>query len=218
MNKTFSAFFLLLVLLSCEKEEEFNIYSYDGEYPRNMDGSRIKTYNPEVKGEWGEIDIQFNGHPWNHAPYVGRNISGYYPSQTVTGEREVGVSIYSLLTNTPVEPCVSEQFSLHVPLKPGRVDLNQRVKMVPPQEEYRFAKFISVNCDAGKDRYGLNLDKASTANVISFDETTNKLEVWFDVYFKIKTRNSDFGPIYPTHIHLRGTVKGTVEWEPAPAS
>lgn len=204
MKKSANLFLYLLLFLlafSCnEKEEEFNIYSYNGAYPRNKDGSVIKTYTPEIIG--GEIDAQFNGHPWNHTPYLGVSVTEWNPPRVSENEQTIDLLINSYLTYGHIMPCLLESFSFRTPLKEGVVFVNESIGL-----QYETARFLTINCDAGKDKYKLDKKKNNTISIVSYDKNTRELRAEFDVSFVIKDRNSDFGPIYPKHVHIKGKIK-----------
>lgn len=113
--KNICLYLLLFLSLACKKEENFNRYTYNGAYPRNMDGSRIRTYTPEIHG--GEIQVKFNGHSWNHAPYLSLHASEINPPFTSSDKLEI--NLYSLLTFTHIDPCVLETLHITIPLKKG---------------------------------------------------------------------------------------------------
>lgn len=117
--KKIGLYLLLLLMLACKKEEEFNPYDYDGEYPRSINGNRIKTYSLEIHG--GVIEVQFNGHNWNHAPYLWIQAHEMNLPITNNGSQELSISIGSLLTFGHLDACVSEFFHLQIPLKEGLV-------------------------------------------------------------------------------------------------
>ena len=194
--------FLLLALSCKEKEEVFNIFTYNGAYPRNMDGSVIKTYTPEIIG--GDIDAQFNGHTWNHAPYLRVYAAEWNRGLTLGSKQELEVLIHSILTIDKVSPCILENFYFRIPLKTGIVPVNESIGAV---------SFTSINCDAGKDDYKLDKNKNNTINIIGYDKDTRELKAEFDVNFVIKDRNSNFGPIYPEHIHIKGKIKAVATRE-----
>lgn len=208
MKKVFTCFFLLLVF-ACREDKNFDPYSYDGNYPRNIDGSEIKTYTPNIIG--GKIEAYFNGHSWNHAPFLSVNVSRFDPPKTISGESEVIITISPMLTATPIEPCLMETFLVRAPLKIAAISLNDFSKL--NEQEYASVKFTSMNCDAGKDQYVLDRQNSSVVKVLSYDETTKELRAEFDVYFTISERNSDFGPIYPEKVHISGNIEAVVKSE-----
>lgn len=205
--KNLMILFFLFLAFSCKEEKKFDPFSYNGSYPRNLDGSEIKIYTPNILG--GKIDAYFNGHSWNHAPFLAVYANRFDPPATVTNETEVMISISSMLTATPIEPCLLETFLVRAPLKVGSIDLNDFSKLNPL--EYASVKFTSINCDAGKDQYVLDRQRSNKVNILNYDANTNLIKADFDVHFTIQERNSDFGPIYPEHVHLRGTIEATVK-------
>ncbi len=194
---------LILLLVGCRKEQEpFRPYAYDGEYPATMTGERIKTYVPEKRG--GEINVFFNGHSWNHAPYLSLNAHEMDLSVTNNGEVQLSIDIATLLTNEPIDACIFETLHIQIPLARGRFTFT---KELPLNGEIS-ARFYSINCDAGKDNYVVNHSATSSwIDVKRYDTVSRALEAEFDLSFVIKERNYAFGPIYPTHVHMRGTIK-----------
>lgn len=69
------------------------------------------------------------------------------------------------------------------------------------------ASFYSINCTMSKDHYQLDLTKTRWLDIKRYHKTTRGLEAEFDMNFIIQTRNSDFGPIYPKHVNLKGKIK-----------
>ena len=69
------------------------------------------------------------------------------------------------------------------------------------------AQFYTVNCDAGKDTYIVDPSSKSWVDIKRYDTTSRVLEAEFNISFLIKERNYQFGPIYPTHVNLRGRLK-----------
>lgn len=200
MKHTLLYVFFLLVF-SCKEDEEFRPYAYDGAYPVRMDGSRIQTYTPEKHG--GEFDVQFNGHTWNHAPYLALYASEMPPSVSVIGETQLSIGIHSLLTFGHIDPCIFENLSLRIPLKTGRYVFG---KDIPESAEVN-AHFSSINCDAGKDYYRPDPSKSSWVDVTRYDAGSRALEAEFNLSFLIKDKNLDFAPIYPQHVNLKGKIK-----------
>ncbi|MCF0072200.1 hypothetical protein LZD49_17090 [Dyadobacter sp. CY261] len=203
---TRSLFFLLLTLgLACKdgKEKAFDPWTYDGEYPQSMNGDKIKTYIPEIQG--GEIDARFNGHTWDHAPFLETTAHIWNPPNSVSDQQEISISIQSLLTRAHIEPCIFESFYFRVPLKIGRLSLNEYASGM--QYEYNVTDFTSMNCDAGKDHYKLNAGKQSWVEITSYDSTTREIQATFEVSYQMEDRNSDFGPIYPEHVNIQGRIK-----------
>jgi len=203
MKKPAELFLYLLFLLafSCkEKEEEFNIFFYDGAYPRNMDGTVIKTYTPEIIG--GEIEAKFNGHKWNHAPYLVVQATDMEHYRSKDGERRISVSIGSMMDHGYPGACIFESYSFNIPPGVGVTQVNKSIG-----SSLEDARFTSINCDAMKDHYKLDKNKPNTINVISYDQNSRELRAEFDVSFVIKERNSNFGPIYPKHVRIQGRIK-----------
>lgn len=203
---TNSLFFILLCLgVACndEKDKAFDPWTYDGEYPRSMTGDKIKTFDPEIKG--GEIDARFNGHAWNHAPFLATTANIWNPPKSVSGQQEISIGIQSLLTYVDIESCVFESFYFRIPLRIGRISLNKYASGMP--YEYNVTDFTSVNCDAGKDHYKLNLSKQSWVEITSYDRATREVEATFDVSYQMEGRNSNFAPVYPEHVHIQGRIK-----------
>jgi hypothetical protein len=190
----------LFFILSCKKDEKFDLYNYEGEYPRSMDGSVIKTYTPEILG--GTIEAKFNGHSWNHAPYLRIRAAEINSPFTKSGDQELNISIGSLLTNQPIESCVVESIFIQMPLKEGIYKLSDGY-----YEKGVGAVFRSVNCDVGKDEYQINLGKENWVNLKWYNKNTRELEAEFHLNFLIKVRNSNFGPIYPKEVKLTGSTK-----------
>lgn len=205
MSKPIS-FLLLFVLLSCKKEE-FNIYYYDGEYPKKMDGHRIDTFSPEISG--GEISIFYNGHAWNHAPFLKLITKERNPPKSVFGVREIEVTVFhSLDAPSVIGGCLVETLNIQCPLKEGKFDLNTLSKVV--DHEYNTIFYSTINCDAGKDHYKLNMEKTNFVEIVRFEEGSREIEITVDVNFKMSRRNPNFGPVYPANVNLRGTIKGIV--------
>lgn len=193
---------LILFVTSCkEKIEEFHPYSYDGEYPVSMTGGPISTYIPQKMG--GEIDVFFNGHSWNHAPYL--SLCGYSidSSRTDNGQAQFAIDVIPLLTNEPIGACILETLSFRTPMATGRFTFT---KALVPKGEIK-AQFYTVDCDAGKDSYIVDPSSNSWIDIKSYDTASRVLEAEFNISFLIKERNYQFGPIYPTHINLRGSLK-----------
>lgn len=200
-----SFFFILFIfVISCkdEKDNPFDQWSYDGEYPRSITGEKIKTYSPEIKG--GEIEAHFNGHPWNHAPFLATTANIWDPPKSVSHQREINIGIQSFLTYGHIEPCVLESFYFRIPLKVGRISLNDYASGI--QYEYSVTDFTSINCDAGKDHYKLNPAKQSWVEITSYDSTTREIQATFDVSYQMEHRNSNFGPVYPEHVNVQGRI------------
>ncbi|SDG89925.1 hypothetical protein SAMN04487996_12518 [Dyadobacter soli] len=201
-------FYLLVLLASaCKEDEKFDPNSYNGEYPRNLDGSKIETHDPTLLG--GEIESYFNGHSWDHAPFLSVYINRFDPPQTATGEPEILIGIYPMLTAQQIESCLMESFVVRAPLKVSTTSLNEFTQLHTP--EYAHVKFTSMNCDAGKDQYMLDRSKESTVKVTSYNADDKEVQAEYDVYFRIAQRNSTFGPIYPEKVHLRGKVKAHIK-------
>ena len=198
-------FFLLILGAACNdgKDKAFDPWAYDGEYPRSMTGDKIKTFNPEIKG--GEIEARFNGHTWNHAPFLATTASIWNPPKSVSDQQEISIGIQSLLTYLHIESCIVESFYFRIPLKIGRISLNKYASGM--QYEYNVTDFTSINCDAGKDHYRLNPRKQSWIEITSYDPTTREVEATFDVSYQMEDRNSDFGPVYPEHVNIQGRIK-----------
>lgn len=197
---TYCLLSLLFFILSCKKDEKFDRFNYEGEYPRSMDGSVIKTYTPKIHG--GEIEAQFNGHDWNHAPYLWVQASEMNPPYTSSGDQELSIGISSLLTFGHIGPCVYETLNIRIPLKEGMYTISNGL-----YEKGTGAVFRSVNCDAGKDEYHINPATKSWVNLKRYNKTTRELEAEFNIHFLIKVRNSNFGPIYPKEVKLVGRTK-----------
>lgn len=200
-KKLLYCFFVVLVL-GCKEDETFDLYSYNGEYPKNMDGSQIKTYIPKVNG--GTIDVDFNGHSWNHTPYLSLYATEFNPPTTVSNEKEIEINIYAQLTNQFPYACGLETAYFRIPLKTGKVFLKEYAQSF--QHEYYIVNFSSANCDATKDRYELDKEKSSWINITSYNNTTREMVAEFDVNFKMNDRNSDFGPVYPEQVNLKGKI------------
>lgn len=199
---------LFLVAVACEKKEEvFQPYFYDGEYPTTMAGNRIKTYVPEKMG--GEMEVFFNGHSWNHAPYLSLRAYEMDPSITNSGQAQFDIGITSLLTNEPIDACIVETLHVRIPLAKGRFVFT---KDLPPKGEIT-ARFSSINCDAGKDGYIVDhsTSNSSWIDVRRYDVSSRALEAEFNLSFVVKDRNYSFGPIYPIHITMRGKLKTVAE-------
>lgn len=195
---------LWLAFASSCKEKKFDIYSYNGAYPRNMDGSQITTYTPVVEN--GEIKIDFNGHPWNHAPYQRVDITKFHFGK---GGNEEGLEIFirSMLDNQHEYSCSLEHLIFRVPAKNGTVDLND---FSDDASEAQGAGFSTANCDATKDRYRLNRTKANRLTIRDYDGVGKKMTVQFEVNFFIASRNSDFGPIFPEEVSMKGMITTVV--------
>lgn len=194
---------LLLVVISCEKKEEiFQPYFYDGEYPATMTGSRIRTYEPEKIG--GEMEVFFKGHTWNHAPYLSLNASLFDSSRTGNGQGELEVGVSSLLTKG-FDACIFESLYIRIPLAKGRFVFT---KDLPPKGAIT-SQFYSINCDAGKDGYIVDHSSGTSSwiDVKRYDAISRVLEAEFNISFVVKDRNYSFAPINPIHIHMRGTLK-----------
>lgn len=200
-------YLLILLALACKKEE-FRPYDYNGEYPRNMDGSRIKTYSPQIHG--GAIQVKFNGHSWNHAPHLSLRAHEMNPPFTNSGGQEFEINIGSLLTYGHIDPCAFESLHLRIPLKQGRLVFSEEVGNQITKTGLG-AVFYSINCDAGKDHYKLDLTKTSWVDLTRYDKATRALEAEFDLNFVILIRNSDFGPIYPKQVNLKGKIKAVAK-------
>ncbi|MCF0060620.1 hypothetical protein MUK70_15355 [Dyadobacter chenwenxiniae] len=201
--KTVSILVFVILTFSCKDDIGFNPNSYDGQYPKNMDGSDIQTYKSEILG--GQIEASFNGHTWNHAPYLSINAEVLSPPNSVGGSQELFISISSLLTNRPIESCILETLLFRVPLATGITSMNKFVELT--EHEYTVLKFTSINCDAGKDQYVMDRSVENTINVLSYDPLTGAIHAEFDLSFKISQRNSSFGPIYPERVVLKGRVE-----------
>ncbi len=199
-------YLFIILACACKDDEKFDPNSYDGQYPRNLDGSEIKTYDVKVFG--GEIEAYFNGHSWNHAPFLSVNVTRFDPPQTATDGPEVMIGIYPMLTAPQLESCLMEGFIVRAPLKVSTTSINDFTNAHEP--EYAHVKFTSMDCDAGKDQYALDRDKSSTVKITSYDQERKEIEAEYDVYFKIAQRNSTFGPIYPEKVHLRGKIKSVI--------
>ncbi|WP_428666468.1 hypothetical protein [Runella sp.] len=200
--KRLMCYFLLILSLACNKEEKFDKYFYDGAYPRNMDGSIIKTYEPKAVG--GEVEAEFNGHVWNHAPFM--VVSAFVTLSPTTNEKLISVIISPYLTYQGVgESCTFESFTFKIPLTTEKVLLNEYTKA--ELHEYNLVSFRSINCDAIKDDYKLDRERTNWAFVRTYDPVTKVVQVEFDAGFKISSRNSNFGPIYPEHVNVRGKAK-----------
>ncbi len=197
----------MLLALGCKKEE-FRPYDYNGEYPRNMDGSRIKTYSPQIHG--GDIQVKFNGHSWNHAPYLSIRAYEMNPPRTNSGGQDLTMSIGSHLTFGHIEQCNFEVISVGIPLKEGRLSFNDQIGNQLSTTGLG-ATFISINCDAGKDHYKLDLSKTSWIDLTRYDKATRALEAEFNMHFIMEIRNSNFGPIYPKQVNLKGKIKAVAK-------
>ncbi len=191
--------FSLVVACSC-KEEKFDMYSYNGAYPRNMDGSQITTYTPVVEN--GEIKVDFNGHAWNHAPFQRVDITRF-PFGNGGSEDRLEIFIRSMLDSQLEYSCSLEHLIFRVPAKNGTVDLNGFPDDV---SDAQGAAFSTANCDATKDRYRLDRTKTNRLTVLNYDGVDKKVTVQFEVNFIIAARNSDFGPIFPEKVSMKGTA------------
>lgn len=71
------------------------------------------------------------------------------------------------------------------------------------------ARFASINCDAGKDGYIVDHSSSDSSwiDVKRYDATSRALEAEFNLSFVAKDRDYSYGPIYPIHIYMRGTLK-----------
>ncbi len=193
---------LIFLITSCkEKIEEFHPYSYDGEYPVSMTGNRISTYVPQKLG--GEIDVFFNGHSWNHAPYLSLYGYTFDSSRSDNGQTQFAIDVIPSLTNESIGACILETLSFRIPMATGRFIFT---KVLVSKREIN-AQFYTVDCDAGKDSYIVDPSSNSWVDVKRYDITSRVLEAEFDISFLIKERNYQFGPIYPTHVNLRGRLK-----------
>lgn len=193
---------LLFLFLSCkEKIEDFHPYSYDGEYPVSMTGSPIRTYMPEKLG--GDMEVYFNGHSWNHAPYLSLNAYTIDSSFTNNSQAQFSIDINSLLTNEPVDACILETLYIRIPMATGRFMFTKELL----QKGQLNTKFYSMDCDAGKDSYIIDPSISSWIDIKRYDTTSRVLEAEFNISFLIKERNYQFGPIYPTHVNLSGSLK-----------
>lgn len=195
--------FLLFVGLSCkERDEVFQPYFYDGDYPVSLTGKPLRTYVPQKLG--GTIDGEFNGHSWNHAPYLSVGAWLVDPSITNNGQAQWEINVGSLVTNEPIDNCVVETLYIRIPQAKGRFVFREDL---PPKGEIK-AYFRSINCDAGKDGYVVDHtgNTSSWIDIKRYDTSSRVVEADFDIRFIKKERNDAFGPIYPTHIHLRGTL------------
>lgn len=193
---------LVFFVIACKEEiEEFHPYSYDGEYPVSMTGNPIATYIPQKLG--GEMDVFFNGHSWNHGPYLSLYAYTIDSSRTDNGQAQFAVDISPLLTNEPIGACILETLYFRIPMATGRFTF---AKGLTPKGEIK-AQFYSLDCDAGKDTYIVDSSSNSWVNIKRYNTTSQVLEAEFNISFLIKERNYQFGPIYPTHVNLRGSLK-----------
>jgi len=195
------AWLLVAFLSGCKDADKFDIYSYNGAYPRNIDGSQIETFEPQVSG--GNVALSFNGHAWNHSPYIRVFAESFGPVQS-GGIDELDLSVQAMVNNNLIEPCGMESLYLRVPLKEGNIDTKGLMK---GQQQSDYIRFSSVNCDATKDRYELDLSRQNILRLVKFDSSTQTVEISMDLHFQMLDRNSDFGPIYPEKIDIKGTVK-----------
>lgn len=194
---------VIFLVIACKEEpEKFHLNSYDGEYPVSMTGSPIATYVPQKLG--GEIDVFFNGHSWNHGPYLSLYAYTIDSSRTDNGQAQLAVDISPLLTNEPIGACILETLYFRIPMATGRFLFTKA--LAASKGEIK-AQFYSVNCDAGKDSYVVDPSSNSWVDIKRYDPTSRVLEAEFDIRFLIQERNYQFGPLYPTHIHSRGSLK-----------
>jgi hypothetical protein len=201
VQKSLLLYAMIILFAGCSDPEEFDIYSYHGSYPRNMDGSQIKTYEPLLSG--GDAKIDFNGHLWNHSPYI-RIFAAKFSSSQSGGLDKIEIMIQAMRNNDWTEPCGMEHLYFRLPLRQGVVDVNG---LFDGQNQSDNINFISVDCDATKDRYGLDTSKNNLVRIIRYDNDTQELELEFNVHFKMLYRNSDFGPIYPEEVKMKGTLE-----------
>ncbi|WP_353721056.1 hypothetical protein [Dyadobacter sp. 676] len=197
----------IILAFSCKDDEKFDPNNYDGQYPRNLDGSEMKTYNTQVIG--GKIEGYFNGHSWNHAPFLSINVTRFDPPKTTANEPEVIINIATMLTGSQIEPCLMESFLVRAPLKVSTTSINDFTKLHDP--EYAHVKFTSINCDAGKDQYALDRSKPSIVKITQYDIENKEIHAEYDVYFSMIVRNSNFGPVYPEKVHLQGKLVAKVK-------
>jgi hypothetical protein len=199
-------FCIFLMMFSCKKNEElFDPYTYDGEYPKSLTGEAIQTYSPAISG--GEINVLFNGHPWNHAPYLSVYTTIINAGDTNSGVSQLEVGIATLLTKPLIDPCVFERIHLRIPAQAGKFVFDKSLSF---QDEIT-ARFYSVNCDATKDNYQLDPSKDNWIDIKHYDAASRSIEAEFNTNFIIERRNSSFGPIYPKHVSISGSIKAVAK-------
>lgn len=204
VQKRLLLYFMIIFFAGCNEPEEFDLYSYHGSYPRNMDGSQIRTYEPVISG--GDAKIDFNEHSWNHSPYIRILAAKFRPSQSGAVD-EIEIMVQAMTDNDFTEPCGMEHLYFRLPLRQGAVDVNG---LLNGQNQSDYIHLSSVNCDATKDRYGLDTSKSNLVHIIRYESVNQELDLEFNVHFKMLDRNSDFGPIYPEEVNMKGTLKAII--------
>ncbi|MGX5854414.1 hypothetical protein ACWKW6_12240 [Dyadobacter jiangsuensis] len=185
-------------------EDKFDAYSYDGDFPRNMNGSQIKTYQPTIIG--GDIKVTYNGHDWNHAPFL-KVSAAVFESVDTTGRKIIEIFASSLLDNDLSNPCSLEHLLFRVPSESSTIDLN---KFADHFEDEIGVNFITANCDATKDRYLLDKTQRNWVKLVRYDTLNKEVKVQFDAHFRMYDRNPDFGPVFPETVHLNGTIASSI--------
>lgn len=201
----FPFFLLLLTLIACHKEDIFDPKNYEGEYPRNMDGSQIQTYTPQIKG--GEVSIKYNGHTWNHTPFLTLYGMERNLIDNNVNQKMLNLSVYAATTDFEMDNCVKEFIVFQLPFELGKKNVTKDYLNKP----FKIISYYTLDCDAGKDEFGIDFSKSSWLDVKSFDETTRQLQFEFDINFIITKRQSDFGPIYPKYVNFKGSCTTTVK-------
>lgn len=189
-------------MIACKKDDVFDPKVYEGEYPRNIDGSQITTYTPQIIG--GDIQIKYNGHDWNHTPYIYSNIfSANLIDENNVSKSVIIVKLMAMTTNNKINDCILENLVISLPFEVGRSSLTKDFF----SSYIKKISYATSNCDANKDDYALDFSKSNWFEIKSYNEVSKELQVEFDVNFIITKRNVDYGPVYPGHVNFKGTCK-----------
>ncbi|MCE6988867.1 hypothetical protein [Dyadobacter sp. CY323] len=206
LNPVIAGLLFIALISSCKKEEDkFNFVSYNGEYPRNMDGSQITTSIPDVVG--GVLNVTFNGHTWNHYPHMLIAAEDFNSLDTANKVKEVQLVINAFSENMNLSTCLKEFFFIRVPLK-GTTVLN--AYLTGSRSESATINFSTMDCANPKDRFKLDRSKLSFVNVESYDTLTREVQLGFDISFMMMDRNTHLGPVYPKNVNLTGRVKAVL--------
>ena len=108
---------LIALVVGCKEKEPTPL---DEGYPMYPSGERIKLYDTQKFG--GTFDVKFNGHLWNHYPYLTLNI--YKEAQEKFGKDSVlSVHFWMYQNLLNIDPCIKESLNLMIPLKKGDYEI-----------------------------------------------------------------------------------------------